>query len=299
MPRKTNIDYRIKGNNMKVFISWSGDLSRELAETLRDWLPCVLQSVKPFFTPNDTEKGTRWGHDIANELQGSSVGIFCMTKNNLNAPWIMFEAGALSKHIDSSKVCPILFDGVKNTDLVGPLTQFQTSIFSEIEIRKLIQTINNALPSGKLADKTLETTFEKFWPDLDQKIQSILKNQNTEKQTPTRGDREILEEILELCRKTPPEPSFSEKRSNFKFLTTIISELKELNDTVDIDDVCRSEPNFGAGIRDILHSLHIFLRGELSDKNIDFEIGTLLINLSHEIEKTMNKVDEVCDDVPF
>ena len=90
---------------MKVFISWSGDLSRELGEALREWLPSVIQSVKPFFTPNDIEKGARWGKDIANELESSSVGIFCITKENLSKPWLMFEAGALSKNLDASKVC--------------------------------------------------------------------------------------------------------------------------------------------------------------------------------------------------
>ncbi len=44
---------------MKVFISWSGNNSKKLGETLRDWLPAVLQVVKPYFTPSDTEKGTR------------------------------------------------------------------------------------------------------------------------------------------------------------------------------------------------------------------------------------------------
>ena len=115
---------------MKVFISWSGDLSRELAEALRDWLPAVLQSVKPFFTPNDIEKGARWGKDIALELQASALGIFCLTKENLTKPWIMFEAGALSKQLDSSRVCPVLF-GVESADLEGPLVQFQASPFSE------------------------------------------------------------------------------------------------------------------------------------------------------------------------
>ena len=41
----------------KVFISWSGDLSKKIAEELRFWLPAVLQFVKPYFTPNDIEKG--------------------------------------------------------------------------------------------------------------------------------------------------------------------------------------------------------------------------------------------------
>ncbi|WP_165788483.1 hypothetical protein [Stutzerimonas stutzeri] len=41
---------------MKVFISWSGDMSREIGEALRTWIPGVIQQVKPYFTPNDIEK---------------------------------------------------------------------------------------------------------------------------------------------------------------------------------------------------------------------------------------------------
>ncbi len=41
----------------KVFISWSGELSNKLAEAVRQWLPGVLQFVKPYFTPSDIEKG--------------------------------------------------------------------------------------------------------------------------------------------------------------------------------------------------------------------------------------------------
>ena len=101
---------------MNIFISWSGDLSRELGEALRDWLPAVIQNVKPFFTPNDIEKGSRWSKEVGHELENSSFGIFCLTRENLSKPWIMFEAGALSKKLDASKVCPILF-GVDSTDL--------------------------------------------------------------------------------------------------------------------------------------------------------------------------------------
>lgn len=186
---------------MKVFISWSGDLSRDLAEAIRDWLPAVLQSVKPFFTPNDIEKGARWAKDIAKELEDSAVGIFCLTKENLNKPWIMFEAGALSKKIDFSRVCPVLFN-VDSTELEGPLVQFQASPFSESEIRKLVKTINSTLGESKLDDTVLNTVFEMWWPKLNERVSKILASHeanSTNKQS-ARTDREILEEVLELAR---------------------------------------------------------------------------------------------------
>jgi len=77
---------------MKIFISWSGELSKDLGEVIRKWIPSVLQAVRPYFTPNDIEKGARWSSHIATELQDSRIGIFCLTQENLNSAWMMFEA---------------------------------------------------------------------------------------------------------------------------------------------------------------------------------------------------------------
>ncbi len=185
---------------MKVFISWSGDLSKELGEALRDWLPAVIQSVKPFFTPNDIEKGSRWGKDIASELESSSVGIFCLTKDNLSKPWLMFEAGALSKNLEVSKVCPILF-GVEPTDLEGPLVQFQASPFDKVEIKKLLKTINSCLSDNKLEDAVIDSVFDMWWPKLQEKVQAILeKNDKKTDGAMIRSERDMLEEVLELSR---------------------------------------------------------------------------------------------------
>jgi hypothetical protein len=186
---------------MKVFISWSGDQSRELADVLRDWLPAVLQSVKPFFTPSDIEKGARWGKDIAQELEASSFGIFCLTKENLTKPWIMFEAGALSKRMDTSKVCPVLF-GVENADLEGPLVQFQASPFSETEMRKLVKTLNAGLGELRLDDSVLNSVFEMWWPKLSERVTTVMEQYSgkTKAVTTTRSDRDILEEVLQLTR---------------------------------------------------------------------------------------------------
>ncbi|MHB8317132.1 MAG: toll/interleukin-1 receptor domain-containing protein [Acidithiobacillus ferrivorans] len=182
---------------MKIFISWSGELSKQLGEAIKDWIPSVIQSVDPYFTPSDIDKGSRWSVDIANELESSKVGIICLTKDNLESGWVLFEAGALSRQLEKSYVCPILF-GITNTDVSGPLKQFQTTEFEKHDMLKLLNTINQ-LTDAKLPQKNLETTFEKWWPDLNARIESIL-SQEDKPQKPIRNDRDILEEILTLNR---------------------------------------------------------------------------------------------------
>ena len=154
---------------MKVFISWSGQPSKRLGEALRDWLPGVLQLVTPYFTPSDIEKGTLWSTDIAKELSESQVGILCVTRDNIHSDWLLFEAGALSKSLEKSHVCPVLF-GITNTDLTGPLKQFQTTNFEKGDIHRLLGVINGRIGESKLPQKTLDTVFEKWWPDLEEKI---------------------------------------------------------------------------------------------------------------------------------
>jgi hypothetical protein len=184
---------------MKIFISWSGQLSKQLGEVSRDWIPGVLQFVKPYFTPDDIEKGSRWGSEIARELQESQVGIIVLTRENLSEPWIMFEAGGLSKQLEKSRICPILF-GLENTDLVGPLVQFQATSFTKVDMKKLVKTINNACGEERLGDNVLDTVFEMWWPKLTEQISSVMGKERSRGRRELRTDRELIEEILSLTR---------------------------------------------------------------------------------------------------
>lgn len=190
---------------MKVFISWSGDHSKKLGEALKEWLPGVLQRVQPYFTPSDIEKGARWASEIAAELSSAQVGILCITRDNLHSDWVMFEAGALSKSLEKSHVCPILF-GISNADLAGPLKQFQTTEFNRGEMHKLIGTVNGRLGESKLPQKTFDGVFHMWWPTLEQKVSEIMQEVNGP-QEPVRTDREILEEVLLLARSTAKNQS--------------------------------------------------------------------------------------------
>lgn len=185
----------------KVFISWGGDLSKQLAEEVKNWLPSVLQFVKPYFTPDDIEKGTRWESNIAQELASSQIGIICLTKDNINRPWILFEAGALSKNFGKANVCTVLFN-VESTQITGPLTCFQATKFDKADFKKLIKTINETGGDSKLDSKVLDDVFEMWWPRLEDKIKEIIKNYKEESHEEERSEREMLEELLELTRMT-------------------------------------------------------------------------------------------------
>src|SRR6266404_1604418 len=94
---------------MSVFISWSGSRSKQLAQQLRNWLPNVLQAVEVWMSDVDIEAGARGIHEIFTQLERASFGVICLTPENLNAPWLLFEAGAISKKMtDKAHVCPYL-----------------------------------------------------------------------------------------------------------------------------------------------------------------------------------------------
>lgn len=183
---------------MNVFISWSGERSKAVAEALHSWLPKIINDVKPWLSSADIEKGARWSFDIASKLSESRVGIICLTPDNLHADWILFEAGALSKTLDNTHVCPLLV-GLEPADVKGPLAQFQGTRAVRDDVRKLLATINSALGERALASSHLNEAFDVWWPRLEQKLQSIPAQRDTP--NPQRPEREILEEILELARR--------------------------------------------------------------------------------------------------
>lgn len=144
---------------MDVFISWSGDRSKAMAEYLRRWLKLVINAVDPWMSSSDIDKGARWSSDVASKLAASKVGIICVTPGNLNSSWLLFEAGALSKTLENTFVCPLLV-GIEPLDISGPLAQFQATRMTKEDIRKLLGTINSALVEKALSEAHLDEAFE-------------------------------------------------------------------------------------------------------------------------------------------
>ena len=123
---------------MKIFISWSGDKSKAVAEELHTWLRRVIHQSDPWISSRDIEQGARWSNELSHQLEDACIGIIILTRENISSPWILFETGSLAKILDRTFVCPYLLD-LKYSELQGPLAQFQASMANEADTRKLVQ----------------------------------------------------------------------------------------------------------------------------------------------------------------
>lgn len=198
---------------MKVFFGWSGETSHSVALALSSWLPKVIQAVRPFVSSEDIAKGARWSLVIAKELQDSSFGIICVTKENSESAWINFEAGALSKEIETAQVTPFLFN-LRPAEIEGPLKQFQLVVNEKSDILKLVKDINSRLGENRLEEPNLQDTFEMWWSALNERLKGIQFEAGTPVRQ-SRGTTEMVEELLELTRTQQREMASFLRLSSF------------------------------------------------------------------------------------
>ncbi len=200
---------------MRVFISWSGERSRRVAELLDDWLQCVIQAADPWMSSKDIDRGALWFSEISDQLANTSIGIICLTKENKLKPWILFESGALAKGISSSRVCTFLID-LKPTDIENPLAQFNHTKPDKGGVWELVRTINLSLKDKALKEVTLEKVFDTYWKQFEDKFKAILKETPETEIEETRSENDILLEVLSSVRMMDRRIRRIENDDNYK-----------------------------------------------------------------------------------
>jgi hypothetical protein len=191
-----------RGDRVKIFLGWSGEISRRAAEAFHNWIPNVLQTVEPFMSEEDIAVGARWSRQLDQELEDSNFGVIFVTPENYDKPWILFEAGALSKSIADARVSPLLV-GVSRTTLTGPLTHFQSALPEKADVKRLVASINHACGEAQLDDERLDRVFNTWWDELQPTLSDLVR-EGRETGAPDAQDRrpdsEILAETLEGVR---------------------------------------------------------------------------------------------------
>jgi hypothetical protein len=160
----------------------------------------VLQPIRPFFTP-EVEKGARWANEISDKLEECMAGLIFLTEDNLTKPWILFEAGAISKSQVASRVYTLLI-GITPAHVGWPLAQFQATVFGREEIHRLVRSLNGQLGENALAPDVLEDTFETWWPQLERQINEIIARPAEQPQEARRTTEDVLNDILVSVRST-------------------------------------------------------------------------------------------------
>jgi hypothetical protein len=136
---------------------------------LADWLPLVIHRLQPFLS-DDIAKDARWAETINENLRGSSYGIACITRDNISAPWLNFESGALA---NSARLSLFLLNLAPNDLHKGPFGQYQATMFEKEDFRKLVRRLNEVSRGPRLDSERLNILFEALWPRLERTLNNI------------------------------------------------------------------------------------------------------------------------------
>jgi hypothetical protein len=179
---------------MRIFTSWSGQRSRKAAQGLESLLQDIFAETVQVFVSDHIRPGEVWAQRLGTELEHSDFGILCLTKDNFEAPWLLFEAGALAKKFGTAQIVPYLIDELPPAWEKSPLVQFEHVSADREGTYRLIETINNIRESSKPKDR-LVRSFDMAWPFLEATLTGI-RASNVTQQAP-RSEQELLETILQ------------------------------------------------------------------------------------------------------
>lgn len=155
---------------MKIFIGWSGQKGKRMAELLQDWIPTVFHRIEPRLSEADMADG-KWHEELVEDLWLITFGIICIEPSSLHSQSLNFEAGALTGAIERKKIVTFLL-GIEEDEVTGPLSHFNFVSFDKKSIRDMIFEINSS-SSKPVEEGRLERTFEHAWPSLKEGLKNI------------------------------------------------------------------------------------------------------------------------------
>ena len=126
---------------VKVFISWSGERSKDAADKIYNVLDKIDEDIIPWMSSQDTPSGESWYNEIQARLSESDVGIVCVTPENSLRPWINYETGFLKA---------VVKDNNLHTVLIGPRPDTSKTPLDELHVPNLNKEVFEKMIMGCL-----------------------------------------------------------------------------------------------------------------------------------------------------
>jgi hypothetical protein len=174
----------------------------------------------------DVQAGAIWSETLRNRLATTHVGIVCLTPENLDSTWILFEAGALAKSVDG-RVLPVLLD-LEPTDVKEPLSQFQSAVLSRDGMKSLVKSLNEYSPAeNTVLKEVIDEAFDLLWPKLEALLRAT-PPAPTGRSGTHRTDRQLLEEIVQHSRRLTRTGEYAEPPTITEMIEALNARLKLL-----------------------------------------------------------------------
>jgi len=159
---------------MKLFISWSGKVSGDLAKIIKRWLTTSVfphETLVIFVSEEDIGAGASWLEVVKHEMMTSDCALIVITKSNIDAPWLNFEAGGIAVGTaEARKVIPLLVD-TSIDEIKSPLKHFQSISLAKPSIRKLIEDLKRA--GAFTSPSHIEDSFDRLYNVLMAEVSAV------------------------------------------------------------------------------------------------------------------------------
>jgi hypothetical protein len=153
-----------------------------------------------------------WVTELQTALQESAAGVICLTPDNIHSQWLYSESRELLRVLKRGFVY-IYAVGIAPTELAGPLSNLHITQAQREDTLGLVKVLNVSLPTP-LPDDRLQRGFERWWPELENRLAQIASSRGSVPVVPRSHD-DKLDEVLEIVRTLALW-----KSSNFEFSPT-------------------------------------------------------------------------------
>lgn len=284
-------------NPQCVFLSWSGEQSKKIAEAFSDLFKSVFApTIKSFMSSRDIGAGARSIGTLFKMLEKCNYGVCFINAENARAPWIQFEAGALSKMIDDSQVMVLLLDQNSINSLDGtPLAEFQHKLFNKDDVKSIFNEIIKKYGLNDDKDSFLKR-FDGDWDTFYNKANEALK-ENTVKENVTENVQFAEKEDLDTIKKMllNIQNSFkTEYSQNIKDSKSLLDELKKIVKSMSPEDLKDMKMQFKVQRYELIFQQNIRNIEEVID-DLEFEdyaVDVVKEKLNKIIERTMSLIGD-------